>query len=320
MLSPRAVAEAGLVWSGVTRLGLHLRRGQTLVLAYHNVVPDDAPPAGDRSLHLRRTGFARQLDLLTDCCDVVPLATALGPSPAGGRPRVAITFDDAYRGALTLAASELAARRLPATMFVPPGLLGADAFWWDVLAGTHGLAPEVRDRALGTHRGDGDAIVASAIREGQVPRDRSIPATHRPGTEAELASWASTPGLTVGSHTWRHPNLTRIPAETLARELVDPLAWLGQRVPGSMLPWITYPYGLCSATVASAARQAGYEGALLVSGGWISRRGADPFRVPRLNVPASLSLRGFRLRLAGLVGTAAASVQQAATPDATQLR
>src|SRR5579862_5104874 len=125
--------ETSLVWSGIPRWLVRGRHGRTLVLAYHNVLPDTAEPTGDRSLHLPRARFAEQLDVLADWCDVVPLATVLGRAPATGRPRVAITFDDGYRGALTVGAAELRARSLPATMFISPGLVGGDGFWWDAL-------------------------------------------------------------------------------------------------------------------------------------------------------------------------------------------
>src|SRR2546428_13985807 len=41
--------------------------------AYHNVVPDDCPPFGDRSLHLSHRAFVRQLDLLLSTHCIVPL-------------------------------------------------------------------------------------------------------------------------------------------------------------------------------------------------------------------------------------------------------
>ena len=69
------------------------------------------------------------------------------------------------------------------------------------------------------------------------------------------------------------------------------------------LLWLSYPYGLTSPTAAQAVERAGYVGAFLVEGGWLPRqqRFYHPFALPRLNVPAGLSVEGFQLRLSGLL-------------------
>jgi peptidoglycan/xylan/chitin deacetylase (PgdA/CDA1 family) len=306
--SARGIAERLLEWSGIAFLSARRRSGATLVLSYHNIAPDSIQPAGDRSLHLRRGEFSRQLDYLASHVDVIPLATILDPVAVGARPRVAITFDDAYRGALTLGAAELKARNMPATMFVPPGLLGADAFWWDAFAQPGGLPPEWRHAALDDCRGDGAMIHDEWVRLGRLPV--TVPGWMQPGTLPELLSWVRDGG-TVGAHTWAHVNLRRAGPLDLERELVQPLAWLRDHLPAPVvLPWLSYPYGLADAAVAKAAKNAGYQAAMLVSGGWLPRVSNDPYALPRLNIPAGLSIRGFRLRMAGLMGAAVAHAQQ----------
>ena len=139
------LVERGLVWSGAPRAALVSHRSRTLILAYHAIVPTDESPAGDASLHLPQAKFAAQLDALARTHDVVPLADALAPPLASTtRPRVAVTFDDAYQGAVRAGVLELVRRGMPATIFVPPGLLGGQRFWWDVLAPANG--GELEDR------------------------------------------------------------------------------------------------------------------------------------------------------------------------------
>jgi peptidoglycan/xylan/chitin deacetylase (PgdA/CDA1 family) len=111
-------------------------------------------------------------------------------------------------------------------------------------------------------------------------------------------SAARYPGLNLGSHTWSHPNLTRLTDAELAEELTRPLGWLRERFP-RVIPWLTYPYGLTDERVARATGRARYEAALRVDGGWFGPSPAR-FSLPRFNVPAGLSSAGFRLRLAGL--------------------
>ena len=85
----------------------------------------------------------------------------------------------------------------------------------------------------------------------------------------------------------------------MTEELDRPLAWLRERFE-RVIPWLSYPYGRWSDSVAAAARRAGYRAALRVDGGWYRGGVGDLYSVPRLNVPAGVSGNGFSLRLGGL--------------------
>ncbi|HEU4698415.1 MAG TPA: polysaccharide deacetylase family protein, partial [Gemmatimonadales bacterium] len=299
----KSTAEAVLLHGGAAALGRRRVRGGRLVLAYHNIVADALPPGGDRSLHLAHGEFVAQLDVLECECEVVPLPALLGEAPAGHgtRPRVAITFDDAYHGAAALGVAELRRRGLPATIFVTPGMLGGRSFWWDALAdaGGAGLGDDARAHVLDALAGD-DAAARRWARETGRPVVEPGP-ERRTATEAELLAALAHPGLALGAHTWSHPNLARLQGAALAHELAAPLAWLRERTDRA-IPWLAYPYGLTSPAVAVAARAAGYAGGCLVSGGWLSAATPhDPFAIPRFNVPAGISRAGFALRLAGLL-------------------
>jgi peptidoglycan/xylan/chitin deacetylase (PgdA/CDA1 family) len=292
--------ERVLCRGGLAGLARGYRRSGTLVLAYHNVVPEGGAGGGDRSLHLPQREFARQLDLLQRTHDVVPLSMLSAP-PEGRRPRVVITFDDAYQGAATAGVEELSRRGLPATIFVTPGFVGGRSFWWDALSRPgEGLPAELRDRGLTVLRGRDDEIRRWAAEQG-VPAHEVAP--HQTGAmEAELEAAFRAEGITPAAHTWSHPNLTALRPEELDEEMVRPLAWLRERFPG-VLPWLTYPYGLASPTVEAAARRAGYEGAFRVEGGWMPRSGAGarPHALPRSNVPAGATLENFEMRTSGLL-------------------
>jgi peptidoglycan/xylan/chitin deacetylase (PgdA/CDA1 family) len=266
-------------------------------LAYHNVVPMGLEPSGDLNLHLPQHEFAAQLDILRRHHDVVPLTSLLEVGQPDARLRVAITFDDAYAGALQAGVSELVDRGMPATIFVAPGLLGGIT-WWDVLADpARGLDQDFRTRALNELAGKRDAI----LREAQLTR--GAPAAHdsyRIGSIAELERAAAQPGITLASHTWSHPNLCALSRDELVHELSTSLDWLQAHHP-SALAWLTYPYGLWSNDVAKAAASVGYVAALRVDGGWFDPQSATSrFALPRLNIPAGISLDGFALRLAGI--------------------
>ena len=296
----RRATEVLLLRGGPASVARAVTRGRSVVLAYHNIVPDGSAAGGDRSLHLPRCSFAHQLDLLRESHDVVPLPALLDGSRGGRRPRAAITFDDAYRGAVTVGVAEVVERGLPATIFVAPAFVDGPSFWWDALAdpkaGT--VQGSVRRRALQEFHGRDDAIRQWAKSEGlmlQTPPQHATAAG-----QAELDRAATAAGITLASHTWSHPNLAQLAAQDLEWELKQPLKWLSERFP-NVIPWLAYPYGISSAAAERAAAAVGYRAALHVGGGWLPRRVRHPYALPRLNVPAGLSGTGFALRMAGLV-------------------
>ncbi|MEQ9400308.1 MAG: polysaccharide deacetylase family protein [Longimicrobiales bacterium] len=301
-VAKRAV-ESAAVRSGLTARRLRSAVPSVVVLAYHNVVPAGEDPVGDLSLHVPQARFGEHLDLLVETHDVVSLDAAFsGGAQKEERPRAVITFDDAYRGTLTAGVEELTRRGLPATVFVPPGLLGTDGFWWDLLApgGGRTLDDELRERALGTLGGMQDRILEWAASQGLAPA--RLPDHARPVDIDELrACAAATPGLTLGSHTWNHANLAVLEPEAARDEVVRGHAWLAESGVRTV-DWLAYPYGIVPESGTEWLADA-VSGALLVEGGRAEVGGrptSERSAVPRLNVPSGLSTHGLHLRLAGL--------------------
>jgi peptidoglycan/xylan/chitin deacetylase (PgdA/CDA1 family) len=294
----RSAGEAVLCGSGAVQAVRTIRPNGTTILAYHNIVPDGEVIVGDRSLHLQAAAFRRQMETLARTHDVVPLECVA--SPASHRPRAAITLDDATVGALTAGVEVLRDLGLPATIFVAPDFVEGGAFWWDELADPLvGLDPLVRAQALDHLRGERDAVLAWAESHGWPVHP--VPEHQRCASVDQLAAAERTPGLTLAPHSWSHPNLTALEDETLALELSRPLAWLREYFT-DVLPWIAYPYGLVSPAVQRAAMEAGYVAGLRVDGGKLPvLERLDPYALPRLNIAAGVSDRGFVLRMAGVV-------------------
>ena len=308
-MTVRAIAklmvEYGAVWSGAVARGRARHRNEVLVLAYHNIVPHGERRSGDRSLHLSQRDFADQLDLLLETHDVVPLDSAFAPpsTPAesASRPRAVITFDDAYRGAMTAGVDELRTRDLPATVFVAPAFVNGGDFWWDVLtpSGADGLDPALRNAALTTCAGQ-DATIREWAR-GHGVTCTSVAPHMTCANEAELRSAVTRARLTVGSHSWSHPNLAALDTETLTRELVSSREWILSRFEEQWVDAISYPYGRESVTVHAATRATGYAYGFLITGGFTTVTPENPAGIARLNVPAGVSRNGFTMRAAGLV-------------------
>lgn len=276
-------------------------RGRILILSYHNILPADESASGDRSLHLPADRFAEQLDALCDSFAVLSLREALdGAREPDSAPCVVITIDDAYLGAVRYGIPELARRNLPATVFVAPAYLAGRDFWWDAMANGNGGAidGERREEALVALGGRDDAVRQWAMRHGykQVAR----PDVFRCATEAELRDALGYDGLTLGAHSWTHPNLAELTAAELNVELhrcVDWLAQFGRRG----VPYLAYPYGRSSPLARVSAADVGFLGGLELGGSWFKKSEVDRFRIPRLNIPSGLTREGFILRIAGIM-------------------
>jgi len=267
-----------------------------LILAYHNVITEPGGRIGDRSLHLGFDLFRRHLDLLTRRLSIVSLdQVLLGKASAGS---AALTFDDAYASAVTLALPELAQRGLPATVFIAPGLLGLGEPWWDVIAtGPSGLDDENRAYCLTKLAGRTAPILEWARTGASTAGKDSL---CRIANGAELALIRGSPLVTVGAHSWSHPNLCELEEESLTTELSRPAQWLAQNFPEQDRPWLAYPYGLYSKKVVMATKALGYVASFAISGGWMSTDGSADV-LPRLNVPAGLSPKGLGARLNGFL-------------------
>ena len=268
-----------------------------VILAYHNVVPRGEPVAGDLSLHLDQEDFARQLDLLVKTHDVVSLDALVESDWAGvTRPRVALTFDDAYEGALTAGIEELERRGLPATIMVAPGILGRPT-WWDRLAPAGGgpLPPDVWDHCLVELRGRNEEVLAWARSQGL--GEGELPPHALPASESLVLDAGRRPGIALAAHTWSHPNLARHSPDECRDEYVRCREWLTER-DVEYSDWLAYPYGLYSRDAAELARTR-FRGGLRVEGGvaWRKGRATSPQGVlPRINVPRGLTPNGLRLR------------------------
>jgi len=298
----KRVIEGVLVKSGAANRAAERAGRRVAVLAFHNIVGDEDRPVGDRSLHMTAGHFANLIEVLAKRAMLLPLADALRPSPGARGLRIAITFDDAYHGAVTRGLSVLKSMRVPSTIFVAPGLLGSPLTWWDEIASrTTGSIPSgERDAYL-----DGPAAGRSAhIRaiSSHINTHSDVPSL-RIATIDVLSEAARHHDVTLGSHTWTHPNLAALANDPHARsELVDelrkPLEWL-RAFEHQTVPMLAYPYGRWNDQAARAVEEAGYSAAFRVDGGAIVSIAPPAFAIPRINIPAAMNAAGVFVRMAG---------------------
>jgi len=233
---------------------------EILALCYHAVSP--TWPAGTT---VRPEDFERQLeDLVGRGYRGATFAQAL-TAPAGERV-VAVTFDDAHRSVLELAAPPMARLGVPGTVFVPTEYAssGRPMTWegYDIWQGTE----------------------------------------HE--HELRCMSWEELAGLVaqgweVGSHTRTHPRLPELGEAEIAAELTGSRRECEERL-GVPCRSVAYPYGDYDDRVLRLALEAGYS-----FGAAVPRHAAAalPLAWPRVGVyhgegPRRLRLRARSRRLA----------------------
>lgn len=176
---------------------------RVVVICYHSVHPTLRSSA-------RPELFRLHLDWLKRNCTVVALESIrhlVAPgAEASPRPVVAITFDDGYADNFELAYPVLVELELTATFFVVPGLIE-------------------RDRSV-------------------VERMQS----QRRTRDLRGMSWAQIrelhdAGFGIGSHTYGHRILARLPRREAASEVERGKAVVEERL-GVEIPLFAYPYGI----------------------------------------------------------------------------
>src|SRR4051812_14107325 len=108
-------------------------------------------------------------------------------------------------------------------------------------------------------------------------------------------------GWEVDAHSLTHPDLTRVGAVTLQREIVGSRAAL-RRAFGVPANFFSYPYGRFDATVRAAVRAAGFVAATTIRPG-VATPGGDPYALGRIRVAPTTSPPALVRRLRCPAGT-----------------
>ena len=242
-----------------------LLRSRTNVVYYHYVGPPVPWYAAFGAVSPQQ--LDADLRLLARWFSFAPLdAVASGAAPAaGGKPPVAITFDDGFD--LTGAAAEVLARHgVRATAFVITSCLDNRELMWrnklsavqaerpaedqrrayDAAAAEHGLEP-LGDRGLMAASSAWpmdrkDALADAVWQEAGMPAVAEYLDRHRPYfTWDGLRRWLDL-GHDVGLHTATHPYCARIGEDAVEAEIVEPAALLRRELGlGSVA--FSYPFG-----------------------------------------------------------------------------
>ncbi len=298
--------------------------GAGAVLVFHRIRPRDPDwviEANHRNC-VAPDAFLALLDTLDAAgIEVVTLDEALARLDQA-RPRrfACLTFDDGYRDNHDTLLPILEARRVPATVYVAPGLIdGTAALWWyaldaavarNAVLALPGLPALPCGTAAERHRAF--AVVAEAVLGGAALADAILA---RAGTDAaalaarHMMGWnmvrrlAASPVVEIGAHTLTHPALATLSEAEAAAEIAGSRARLEAET-GRAVRHFAYPYGTAATTGArerQLAAQAGFRTAVTTAPGNLSARHArDAMAWPRHGVGPADDAAALRLKLDGL--------------------
>ncbi len=275
------------------------------ILMYHRIGPRDP-----LRLSIPDSEFRAHLQILKSrgyrVCDLAEIAH----DDRSGDHQVALTFDDGYDDALTIASPILEEFGFPATFFVvAAGLMDRQAFWWDVLHDT--LSWDDLPGSIRVPFRDGPVVLPTESADNRLrARDRIMEALYladlderdaivetllrAQGTvtrspralldREQLVELSRRPGVTVGSHTLNH---LWLPAQTTGRclEELTRSKMLLEDVLGQSVKTLSYPFGGTSAFLQPLVVHAGYDVAVTTEARRLHDR-EDSLLLPRIDAGA----------------------------------
>ena len=291
-------------------------RQRPVILMYHRIADEPFDPWG---IAVAPDKFADQLCWIRKHRTPLPLAEFARLHGLGALPddAVAVTFDDGYACTAEVAAPLLDRFGVPATVFLPAGLIGRDQpFWWDELKHIVMSHSGAELRALGKswpigEKQEKDAAWPSRL-EQRTPRQtgfyalwsrlQPLPGTAIEVAMAELRSQQPVAAMSeserlmtvdevrsmrskaidFGAHAMSHASLPGLPAAEKAREIRDSIDACEKLVDARPVTF-AYPFGDFDAECEALVAETGFVCACTVE-----PRAVDAtdgvFALPRLNV------------------------------------
>lgn len=317
----RAAVTARAPYAALRRYAL--RGDPVSVLMYHTLGADGED--FDAWTVVRRGDFLRQMDYLRRHYEVVAIDRAF-ESPAGGRPRAVVTFDDGNATLHEHLLPIVERERLPVTIYVATGQVADGAIYWfdrvmNALQTTRPLAIDLDGEGLGRWEIGASRGAANWLRIGELlerlktvePERREAIARHiealskvseRPSFKPlaplsvdQLRDLGRSAWITLGAHSHCHSLLDQIPlgaaSESMARSKRLIRDWSGQ--PSLHF---AYPNGNYNATLMREAERLGFSSAVTVRPG-LWRTGESRYAVSRVAVGRYDDLEKFKLSLLG---------------------
>jgi len=317
-------AAKALLFEAVHRSGaFHLLRGRhnaigrrITIVTFHRVGDSDGDPRCSLpTLFISRDKFSKTIDFFRTHYRIISLpdllAALYGSKPVASNSLL-LTFDDGYKDVFENALPEMAARQVPATVFLPTDFVGATdkGFWWDecyFLLRELARRPEALDDIL-KRLGHADLVrrFAAASRDivFLVGEMQSVPERDRRSvldalwdeTDAQRATvlehnatadWptirrAAKDGMTFGSHTCSHMFLHCADPHSARDELRRSKLEIERQLDRPVQAF-AYPGGRLTPETARWVEEAGYGCAVTTDAG-VNQAADSPFTLKRISI------------------------------------
>jgi peptidoglycan/xylan/chitin deacetylase (PgdA/CDA1 family) len=289
----RRIIFPAFVAMQIEHLLLRLNKNRRIILCYHGVVP--TPDFSINGRHLSVTQLEQHFAYLKKNFDVIPVQNLFEQKKCSytGKPKVAITFDDGFKNNWQYALPLLEKYEIPASFYITTSCLKDRSFltWADTLEllirYTSQNRWEVGDfSAQKNERGswvisNSNESIFDALKKMGSERDvlieqlkvkynfqglvkKAQPAIVEMLSAEDLKQFASSPFVTIGSHTHRHYNLANIDPELAMVELTHSREQL-EEILGRSVDTIAFPDGSYNNLVKKMSIDAGYRYLLAVS-------------------------------------------------------
>ncbi|HEX8169925.1 MAG TPA: polysaccharide deacetylase family protein [Thermoanaerobaculia bacterium] len=310
--------------------------GVATCLMYHRISPGGAADATIRtrfqpnlSLYVSEQEFEKQIAFLARRHRCVSIEEAVDGLLRGNLPprTVVITFDDGYRDNL-LALPALERHRVPATIYVTSGAVGAPRpLWWDeqelFLATLERVRVEWRGEELRWDLSTPERK-EQAFREWNRLFKRMTPREQNEFMEllreaardamrgdgpSPFLTWDDVrmldkhPLITIGAHSVDHSVLSQLTVEELQAQIVDSRNALAEAL-GHSIDHFAYPFGGVEHAAErefAAVRDAGFRSAVTTRHGhWYRASRRRIHCLPRISVEFRHSVEDLQWKLSGL--------------------
>jgi len=314
-------------------IGLHhlfrwLNRRRVLIIAYHGVVDGPLPAGCPEWHHVEKTGFERQIDFLTRHYRIVTIDDAVAMLDDPPSPIACITFDDGYLNNRSAALPVLAARMVPATVYLATGLVGTDRRLWTVrleaaIRNTDITEIDLTPVGLGIARLEGDTprtTLAGRINlrlKSMLPADRDRIVTtliERLGEPPDdvlepfrMLAWTDVlemerHAISFGAHTVNHEIVSTLDGDALENEVAGSIRTVASRVDHASRTF-AFPNGRpedLSTDAKQLLEDLGVSAALSTIEG-LNDGTTDRYELRRIVVGRNMDFDTFRLATAGVI-------------------